>query len=209
MQFFRATFLAALWIVSSIPAQASPAILQERFQAFYYSDQLSPRHCGRNVDRFAGALREEGILPEDFRVVSIKNHGGAWGWGQMLLALNSRWGQPMGGAFVEKWYFHVVGIHDGSVYDFSYAREPTVVPIREYIETMYIVPEGKTEILPYGTTFRVRGMGPAYLREHSLTEVSSMEFEVSIPVAPGEWTLEWKGQGPESLERYFPNRSKL
>jgi hypothetical protein len=165
----------------SISDRAIADRLRAEFETFYYSPAIDPIRCAQNVQLFADHLRSKGLLPYEFTTLDIRNHDGFWGFGQ-LIALNARWGTPLAqGLRLQKWSFHAVGLHNGLVYDFSYGVTPTVMPLDQYIESMFQVPEHHTDIMPYGPSFRIRGEGPAYLRKHSIEEMKSAVFKFYVP----------------------------
>ena len=147
--------------------------LPEAFEDFYYSDKISSRHCGRNIKNFIKDLKRNGFDTSGIKVLKITAAGNSWGFGR-IVALNSRWGKSLDNHFVENWGFHVVAVHNGEVYDFSFSREPTILKFDDYVESMFVA---QNPILLYGKSFRVRGEGPYYTPEISRDELSSLVFE--------------------------------
>ncbi len=155
-----------------IPCGFSQEIERE-FTDFYYSNQISSRHCGRNISNFVKHLESKKIDTSEIDVIKITAEATVWGFGK-IIALNSRWGRELSGHFVENWGFHVIATYRGQVLDFSFGKEPSLLSMDEYLERMFIASE---PLLLYGSTFRIRGEGPYYSIEQSKDHTAGLVFE--------------------------------
>jgi hypothetical protein len=179
--------VVALGFLGLFPRVWATSQVDSVFTQFYFSRTLSPRHCGQNIEGFAAELLKQGAFPADFRMVRITNPLGSWGMGS-LISLRSRWGRKTGGASLEIWGFHAVGLHAGKIYDLSFGSRPSPMSPAVYLESMFTVPAGDLGIEPFGSTFRIRGTGPAYTRPDSLDELSTFHFEFLERSGAGEWS---------------------
>jgi hypothetical protein len=147
---------------------------EQEFDDFYYSDQLSSRHCGVNTAKFIKYLSNFDVKESSIYTVVITAPGNRWGFGRVL-AVNSRWGKSINGNYHENWMFHVVTVIDGDVYDFSFNKNPLILSLAEYINKMFIP---KNPFMPYGKTFSIANSGPWFTRSAALDELDSYEFDV-------------------------------
>ena len=161
---------------------ADERVVLREFARHYESHEISGRHCGKNIDSFIDRLRRIGALPPDLRRVVIRSPDSGWHMESMLIGTNSRFGTPdKDGPIVSMWYFHVVALWQGKVYDFSFDREPRVLPVEEYLEAMFVPVR---PFLLFGESFRIRGKGPYYGREDAREEVAKFTFEIERPTSP-------------------------
>ncbi len=176
-------------VLPVIPAvAATPSALDRHFESFYDSPELEPRFCGRNIDAFIASLKRENALPPDLRRVVIRAPKSAWHPASMLIAMNSRSAsrrrdEPR----LEMWYFHVIAVSGGQVYDFSFDEFPRILPIAEYFEAMFVYDR------PYpifGPSFRIRGKGPNYTPEDARAEYADFTFEIERPTVDGRTEVE-------------------
>jgi hypothetical protein len=156
------------------PITFATANVANLFEEFYYSDAISSRHCGQNINNFIKYLAQKGHYHPDIKVLYYDAPGNPWGFSQ-IVALNARWGKEIAGSFHSNWVFHVVTVLHGKVYDFSFNDTPRVLPIKRYFEEM-LVP--KRPVAIYGPDFRVRGQGPYYTPERAIEEVKRHQFRI-------------------------------
>lgn len=158
--------------------------LDNDFRRFYESDRLSSRHCGRNIDEFAAQLESENKYPRDMLRLEIENPRGSWGFGR-LIALSARWARGTGDIYQANYSFHVVALHRGIVYDFSFGPNARPLPLADYLDQMFLVPNSITNFMPMGSTFRIQDRGPEYLREDSIKELRTFHYQLSQRIDHG------------------------
>ena len=66
-----------------------------------------------------------------------------------MIAVEARWGDLRKGVWHMNYAFHFFLIYRGKVFDFSFAQEPTVLPLEDYFNRMYIPEEGVERFLVY------------------------------------------------------------
>lgn len=134
---------ASLWAAkasSAAPRASETAKLQELFQRAYYSD-YEPGRCGQNIMGLLDAARKTGIDSRSARMIVIRNEGtSAFG---MVNAENARGGYHIrtGKQLPPRdtnWYHHVILEMDCLVFDFDFMNEPTVIPLGQYLERMFL-----------------------------------------------------------------------
>lgn len=169
----RKSFMFIIMTIVSFNIMAQTSI-NSQFEQFFYSTNISSRHCGRNIDKFIRQLKSQGFQTNEIKTVRITSHS-PWGFG-MVMAMNSRWGKLTEGNFHENWNFHIIALHEGLVYDFSFHQGPQVLPLQDYLERMYIPVK---PFMPYGPTFRIQGNGPYYTPAIAKSQInSSFVFEI-------------------------------
>ncbi len=146
--------------------------IEAEFEDFYYSNQINPRFCKKNILGFLDSLESKGIDTSEFEVLEITAPRSSWGFGKMI-ALNSRWGREVAFYNFQTFGYHVIAIYKDKVIDFSFGPEPKLLSYDEYIEEMYLVDE---DILLYGPSFSLRGQS-YYTRELSIEHVSDFEIK--------------------------------
>lgn len=122
------------FLISSVAWGATPAKELEKLFAQHFHNHYVDGRCGDNILKFARAIPD----PEGLHIVVIENKGfSVFGMVNAETTRGERFKKP---AVVESnWYHHVVLLDgDGRVYDFDYHITPTVMPIEEYIETMFL-----------------------------------------------------------------------
>ena len=163
----------------------SEAQMQKEFKRFYSEGPLSSRHCGRNINNFIIYLKQQGYAIDKIDTVNITGERTRWSLGRVM-ALNSRFGSEVEGHRLENWYFHVVAIFKGKVYDFSFDQAPLVLNLADYLEKMFIPHQA---FMPWGATFRIGGEGPYYTAEHARAELAQMRFKISHNDGKGNLTV--------------------
>jgi len=89
--------------------------------------------------RFAKAIKplKTAATPE-LRLVTIKNEGLSV-FGMVNAEVARNWNKAGPVERESNWYHHIVLLdEDGMVYDFDFTIKPTIVPIDEYIERMFL-----------------------------------------------------------------------
>jgi hypothetical protein len=112
------------------------------FEEFYESDEISSRHCGKNIQAFLRYLKNKNITYKSAYVVSVHENVGS------LNHFDARWGskelyQNGDQYFRSNWYFHVFIIIDNKAYDFSQTGAKSL-PLSEYLKLSYL-PDSKTK----------------------------------------------------------------
>lgn len=153
---------------------AHGANLDEIFEQFYFSNKISSRHCGQNINNFVKELERNNIETSNVKVLEITAPGNGWGFGNVV-ALNSRWGKELDGHRVQNWGFHVVAVIENRVYDFSFNTFPIAPDFETYIEQMFVA---QNPILLYGSSFRISGQGPGFTPEISKELLHNYKFRV-------------------------------
>jgi len=148
--------------------------IKKLFKDFYYSTEIDSRFCGKNVTRFLKYIKNEGIDLKRLQIVHISAPNSTWGFGK-LIALSSRWGKQIDNHFHANYQFHYIALTDqGIVLDFSFNNEPTPLPLKRYLNEMFVA---KGPIDLYGETFRINGQGPYYTREISLQNLDNLVLD--------------------------------
>lgn len=167
-------------LIILIPFYASAGIANH-FVDFFYHEQISSRHCGKNISDFMKYLNQKGESLQDFSIITITAPHHIWSFGNVV-ALNSRWGTEKEGILHENWAFHVIAVHRGKVYDFSFNQTPLILPLRMYMQKMFIP---KKSFAINGDTFRVRGKGPIYTAQDALEELQHYRFKILLTDSSG------------------------
>jgi hypothetical protein len=175
------SILFAFMVLAPLTSQAG---MTERFAEYYFSNELSSRHCGANVSNFIKYLSQKGESTQGITIVSMRAPDHSWSFGRVV-AVNSRWGTAVGTVYHQNWEFHVIAIKNGKVYDFSFNDTPKVLPLNQYMQEMFI-PSAGFEI--NGSTFSVRGEGPVYTPAHAQKELYHYEFKLMSTNASGAFT---------------------
>jgi hypothetical protein len=101
-----------------------------------WDTDYTENRCGPNIEQFVARLQREGISIEGAEVVEITNTGGSL-FG-MLNAERSRTDNPRFSTQERNWFHHVVLLAEGHVFDFDFMDQPTVLPVAEYFERMFL-----------------------------------------------------------------------
>lgn len=149
--------------------------LKEEFEFFYYKGKLSSRHCGRNINNFILYLNERGYSTDELHTVHITGERTRWSLGRVM-AINSRFGNEIEGNFLENWYFHVVAMFKGKIYDFSFNKTPLILRAKDYLNKMFVP---QNPFMPWGSSFRIGGEGPYYTPEIARDEVKFLHFKIT------------------------------
>jgi hypothetical protein len=150
------------------------ANIDQIFSEFYYSPEISSRHCGRNISNFIKELAKLGYEHKDIRILYITAPYHPWSFGRVV-AVNSRWGNLIDGNAHQNWEFHVIALIDKKAYDFSFNDSPKILNFNEYLESMFIP---KNQFAINGETFRVRDEGPYYNSTHAKKELPHYRVKI-------------------------------
>jgi|GEM_PF-5492070 len=117
---------------------------KEVFNDLYYSDQIKSRECAQNTKLFLKKLYEAKIDLRQVSTLVITNKGTHFA--RMVKSFNSRWGQevrsnqnPRYSVNMSSWHYHVAAYYRGHVFDFSQAKQPTVLKLYRYIQDMFLI----------------------------------------------------------------------
>ncbi|MCT4642234.1 MAG: hypothetical protein N4A33_08035 [Bacteriovoracaceae bacterium] len=149
------------------------------FEKYYYSNQISSRHCGKNTDLFLKTLFKKGLDKDIAINLYIESPLSSWGFGQ-LVATNARWGKKYDYVTHTNWYFHVVTLIDNMIYDFSFNNTPRVIDLRTYLNEMFIP---QNSFMPYGESFRIGSVdrqGPYYTKENAIKNLKLFNFSIRM-----------------------------
>ncbi len=163
------------------------ANLADEFSNFYYSKNISARHCGANVASFIKHLATNGYDTSNVRALKITAPNSRWGFGQVI-SVNSRWGRFESENYHQNWSFHVVALIEGNVYDFSFNQMPLIRPFKNYIQEMFIP---KVPFAIYGDTFSIGGVGPYYSSSEAQVELQKYHFETYSVDTYGNFYLKY------------------
>jgi hypothetical protein len=147
---------------------------ESEFKEYFYTGEISSRHCGQNTSNFIDYLGDTGYPTSDVDTLVITAPGNMWSFGKVL-AVNSRWGKENEGNYHENWSFHVVSIIRGYVYDFSFNKGPLILPLIEYLNRMFIP---TSPLMLYGETFRIRNRGPWFTKQDAKEELVNYRFKI-------------------------------
>lgn len=168
------SIILSLMIIFSCGLSANSRV-DELFKEFYYNPIVVPRLCWQNISNFTKFLHENDAYDEDIRIIDFSSPGSAWTM-YMLNPFMARFGKEQNGMNISRWYSHFIAILDDKVYDFSFNKEPTILSVDDYFETMFIP---KEDIMLFGETFIVRGKGPYFTSEMARTVLTKeMDFLV-------------------------------
>jgi hypothetical protein len=180
------------------------AQIDKYFKEYFYEGELSARHCGQNISNFIQYLAKNNFKDvTNIDVVSMTSPSHPWSFGRVV-SIQSRWSDKAQGEIAHQNFdFHVFAIYKGLVYDFHFTKEPTVVPLDEYLERMYVPSVG---FAINGSSFRVRGMGPIYTPQHALDELKDSNFKMSKSNSRGDFILQHENVSYDKLlNDYFRN----
>lgn len=85
--------------------------LEYEFAQYYYSAEISSRHCGLNIKNFVNYLLNQGHDVSGINIVTYRAETSAWGFGR-ILALYARDGKLVGQNFIKTWEFHVIALYN-------------------------------------------------------------------------------------------------
>ena len=179
---------------------SSSVFAQEtEFKEYFYTGELSSRHCGRNTSNFIDYLGDNGYPTSEIDTLVITAPGNMWSFGKVL-AVNSRWGKENEGNYHENWSFHVVSIIRGYVYDFSFNKIPLILPLGEYLNRMFVP---TNPFMPYGETFRISNRGPWFTKHDAKEELVDYRFKILKAQNNGSLDVIHKGLNLEQLMDFY------
>jgi len=126
-------FLLILFCASGAFAQDLSGLFKTHYEKHY-----DPRKCGENILAFARAVSNAQGPIDSLHIVEIGNKGfHMFGMVNAERARGQRFKRPS--EEETNWYHHFIVLDDqGRVYDFSYGIQPSIPPIEEYLERMYL-----------------------------------------------------------------------
>jgi hypothetical protein len=162
----RTIFIILSILIGYVEVQAADIeklqnLFENNFQTFY-----EEKRCGKNIERFVRAAIESGIDLSGAEVVKIENSGGdTFG---LVAAHQARYAEqsvekPLG--IDMNWYFHVVLLADGYVFDFDFRNQPTLLDLRSYLDQNFIPTKKKSDL-----EFRANKIGNYMLTFYSINQ---------------------------------------
>lgn len=152
----------------------------------HFHNQYEPRRCGQNAMAFIKAADRQLDAANSLQMVTIEDTGFS-NFGMISAEYARRPGRP-GQVEDMNWYFHVFVVdRSGLVYDFDFGGEPTVVPLKNYLQKMFV--EDDECNLP---AERRPGAGSCITRETRLKEYK-------LTVIAGEDVIEEREEGKQTL----------
>lgn len=117
------------------------ALFEKNFHTFYQEGK-----CGQNIERLVRAAVRQGIDLSGAEVVHLENQGlDTFG---MVAAHQARETVDWDGNRVGidmNWFFHVVLLADGYVFDFDFRNVPTVLDVRSYFYENFLPTKKKQD----------------------------------------------------------------
>jgi hypothetical protein len=181
------TLLCVLYVCMAEALAADVPGLRSLFEASFRSS-YEVRHCGRNIDRFLRSAQAQGLNLQGAHYVKLT------GSGFFELPPLQRRGSSAPGVFMADglWYFHVILVADGMVFDFDFTNRPRVLPVVDYLREMFVPPGSVVQ--HWGMTIRY----PEIMQSWSAETLSAEDYLESNEVferhprkrtlALGQWT---------------------
>jgi hypothetical protein len=141
MKLMRRFILATVVLSTAFLAMGQDyGILEKNFKSTFET-HYEARQCGKNIQEFLKRAKMIGFDMQHISVVTIKNKGySVFGMVNAEWARISAFDRPVAGE--ANWYHHVVAVDDRSfVYDFDFDIKPTILPLRQYVEKMFLIEE--------------------------------------------------------------------
>lgn len=130
----RLAFTLSVALVSPTNAWANDL---SRLFSDHFHDHYQERRCGENAQQFIEAVEEQYRAASSVYLVVIEDTGFS-NFG-LVQAEKARWPGREGQTQDMNWGYHAfVMDRAGKVYDFDYNHKPTIVNIREYLESMFL-----------------------------------------------------------------------
>lgn len=110
--------------------------LKDQFTKTYGSHYVEGK-CGLNILNLLDRSEADGDDIYNAHVLEITNEGFS-----VFGLVNAEWARGAAARGTQpgerNWYHHVVLEDDGLIYDFDFANEATVLPVKEYFEKMFL-----------------------------------------------------------------------
>ena len=159
--------------------------IDREFRQNFSHPAIQDRFCNKNTEWFLERITKNKMHKNTAFAVHVEAPHHPWTFGQVA-AFNSRFGREKLGMLYQTWRFHVFSVVNNKVYDFSFNKKPLVLSFTDYIKKMFIP---KTKLMINGPTFRTRGMGPYFTKDHALDELKNFEFTIFKVDSRGEYNL--------------------
>lgn len=161
--------------------------IDHHFEDFFYSKEISSRHCGENISKFMKYLGNKNLnIHDQVTIVYMESPQHAWSFGDVM-AVKARWGKVhSNGIMHSNFYFHVFAIYDGRAFDFTFEDRPTILNVNDYLYAMYVPDEG---FMPYGSSFSTRGLGATYKPSYAIEELKQSVFTLMKTDKFGNFTV--------------------
>ncbi|MCT4640694.1 MAG: hypothetical protein N4A33_00250 [Bacteriovoracaceae bacterium] len=137
--------LITLNLILCLSLFASEASVNSIFKKLYFdTENIVQSQCAQNIKFFIEEAYEAGINISNFKVLIIKNSG--IHYSSYLKAFNVRDGKTVYSPYKKDyyvrmtgWFYHVIALYNGKVYDFSYDQEPKIHSLKTYVENMFLL----------------------------------------------------------------------
>lgn len=147
---------AAIALTQFSAFAADVAAITTQFRASFRDDSIyTDGRCGPNLTRFIDLLKTKRIDIQGLQILAIKDRGfNSLEGAHPYLARergNLRISGPCPGRPVRppgeaEWFHHLVLVAEGTVFDFDYTNNPTVVALNDYFLTMFLAPEARGDV---------------------------------------------------------------
>lgn len=157
-------------ILFSTSLVASP-LLKKEFTDTFVSHYVNNK-CGQNIMNLVRRASGKGVDMSKAKIIKLTGGGYIM---QALFARNegTRLPSPIGDIVfspgVSPMYFHVVLEKDGLIYDFDYGNQPTVVPVKKYLEKMWLE-------IPANTGGTIVDKLPYRLKSYEVNLLSAQQY---------------------------------
>jgi len=157
-----------------LPGNAYAFDLKDLFKDHFHN-HYEPRRCGQNAIAFIKAADRQLAAAPSLQLVTIEDTGFS-NFG-MISAEHARRSDRPGQVEDINWYFHAFVVdRKGLVYDFDFGGEPTIVPLKSYLQKMFV--EDNECNLPFGQQSAARSCVPSETRltDYKLTVISGEDI---------------------------------
>ncbi len=175
-------FLILILISTSL---FSSTKIDREFILNFSNPAIKDRFCNKNTKWFLERISKKKMSETSKFAVHLEAPYHPWTFGQVP-AFNSRFGREKFGMLYQTWRFHVFSVVNNKVYDFSFNKKPLILSFTEYIKKMFIP---KSKLMINGPSFRTRGMGPYFTKNHALDELKDFEFTIFKVDSNGKYKL--------------------
>lgn len=145
MRIFRFVFPLILFLISLQSIAADLKGISKIFKDTYWTSHYEERFCGKNIEKLVRKAIEARLDLSGAQIIQITDSSG-WMFG-MVNALQAREGgrlivpaqtSPERSPGEKNWYFHVVLLVEGKVLDYDFLSQPTINPLKDYLNAMFI-----------------------------------------------------------------------
>ncbi|MBL7665199.1 MAG: hypothetical protein JNM93_08700 [Bacteriovoracaceae bacterium] len=163
----------------------------EIFKKNWENPDIQSSYCGNNSQLFIKWLDESKIDLSNTQLWQITNKG--FDYFGLVKYYQNRWGgsvpSPLDPTYITNgsggWHYHAFVVHNGMVYDYSYKKEPTVVPLKDYLTDMFTLRhdvgdmfwENKAESIAMTKKYEVVGLNAYDILKASKEKLKLSDFE--------------------------------